>query len=152
MKRKLISIIVLIAVLGMAVVPAFAQETSRTFTKTEAQINASYRVTNPRWRSITDVYVDLQPGQVVISATYTTRGVGPLTIASTLVPSIVNGRLYWDATSASANGQPVSDAVLEQINNSIDSSWTNFWRRSAPAGHVTGIDISEDAISITLTR
>ena len=75
MSRKLISIFVLIAVLGMAVVPAFAQETSRTFTKTEAQIN-----------------------------------------------------------------------------NSIYYSWINFWRRSAPTGHVTGVEVTEDAMSITLTR
>jgi hypothetical protein len=152
MKRKLITTIVLIAVLGMAVVPAIAQEASRTFTKTEAQINASYRVTNPRWRSITDVYVDLQPGQVVIRATYTTRGVGPLAVEATLVPSIYNGRVYWEATSASANGQSVSEAVLEQINTSLYYSWINFWRRSAPAGHVTGIDITEDTISVTLAR
>ena len=152
MKRTLITLTVLIAVLGLAVVPAFAQTNSRTFSKTEAQINQSYRVTNPRWRSITDVFVDLQPGQVVISATYTTRGVGPLTVETMLVPVIRNGRLYWEATSASANGQSVSDAVLEQINNSMYYSWANFWRRSAPAGHVTGIDITEDAISITLAR
>jgi hypothetical protein len=152
MKRKLITLVVLIAVLGMAAVPALAQTTSRTFTKTEAQINESYRVTNPYWRTLSDVSVDLQPGQVVMNATYTTRTVGPLAISTTLVPSIHLGRLYWEATSVTADGQPVSPAVLDQINNSIYYSWINFWRRSGPAGHVTGIDITGDAISLTLSR
>lgn len=152
MKRTFITLTILIAVLSMAAVPAFAQTASRTLTRTEAQINASYRVTNPYWRTISAVYVDLQPGQVVISATYTSRTVGPLAISTTLVPSITNGRLYWTATSASANGQPASDALLQQINNSIEYSWTNYWRRSAPAGHVTGINLTEDTIAITLAR
>jgi hypothetical protein len=152
MIRKFITAAVLIAVLGLAAVPAFAQQSSRTFTKTEAQINESYRVTNPYWRSISGVHVDLQPGQVVISATYTRRFSSPIAVSTTLVPSIANGRLYWEATSAAANGQPVAEAVLEQINNSIYYSWVNFWRRSAPAGHVSAVEVTEDAISITLTK
>ena len=149
MQRKLIFAFGLIAVLAIAVVPAFAQTNSRTFTVTEDQINQSYRVTNPYYRAITDVHVDLQPGQAVINATYTSRYHDPIPVTTTLVPYIENGRLFWEATSATTNGEPVSDALLAQINASMESSWRNYWRRTGPAGHITAVQISDDAVNVT---
>ena len=66
-KLGLIALIVLILV-AMAFPTLAADKTKTvTVTLTETQINNSYRVTNPRARSITNVNVDLQPGQVVIT-------------------------------------------------------------------------------------
>ena len=151
MRRKLILVFGLIAVLAMVVAPAFAQSYSRTISKTEDAINQTYRATNPYYRSITDVHVDLQPGQAVISAIYTRRAHDPIAVTTTLVPYIENGRLFWQATSATANGQPVSDALLAQINASIETSWRNYWRRNAPAGHITDVQISETSISVSVS-
>lgn len=150
MKHKLILAFSLIAVLAAAAVPAFAQTSSRTFTKTEDQINQAYWVTNPWRRSLSDVFVDVQEGQVVISATYSARHTGPFAIATTLVPAISNGRVFWTATTVTRDGVPVSDALLAQINAQITSSWLSFWRTNGPAGHVTDILIANDAIAITV--
>lgn len=146
--HKTIVAFVLIAVLAAAVVPAFAQEV-HTATFTEAEINEAYVVTNPPRRSITDVYVDLQPEQVVISASYTVRGKDPISATVTLVPSITNGRLYWTATAASANGESVSAELLVQINSSISSAWRNYIRQNAPVGLLSSIEITDETLTIT---
>jgi hypothetical protein len=149
--RKSILIVIFFAILMMLAVPAFAQEATRTITRTEAQINSSYRVTNPRLRSVSNVSVDLQPGQAVISATLTFRRGEPLEVIATLVPTLTNGRIYWTVTSATVNGQPASAELLAQINASITSSWRNYIRQQAPTGRVTAIEITDNAITVTLT-
>jgi hypothetical protein len=152
MTRKLIIIVALVAVLAGAAVPAFAQANSRTFTITEEQINEAYWVTNPWRRSLSDVSVDLQPDQVVVSATYNRRRAEPVPVTTTLVPFIENGRVFWEATSATKNGEPVSDILLAQINAQINSSWARFWRSQAPTGYVTDVQVTDDALAITFTR
>lgn len=151
MIRKLSITFILLTVLAAAVVPAFAQDHTRTYTKTEAQINQSYAVTNPWRRTLSNVSVDLQDGQAVISATYTRRRTESIPVSSTIVPSLENGRIYWTVTTASANGTPVSDTLLAQINAQITSSWVNYWKRNAPVGHVTDVQITEDSISVTVS-
>lgn len=148
--RKLFFIVVLVVMLAALAVPTFAQENTRTVTRTEAQVNSSYRVTNPARRSITNVYVDLQPEQVVISATVTFRRGEPTQTETTLVPTITNGRVYWTVISATVNGQPASADLLAQINASITSSWRNYVRQQAPTGHVSAIEITDDAVTVTL--
>lgn len=139
---------VLVCMLAVSIAPTFAQEV-HTKTITEAEVNEAYAVTNPPRRTITDVYVDLQPGQVVVTATYTVRGKDPVDASVTLVPSITNGRLYWTATAASANGESVSADLLAQINASISSAWRNYVRQQAPVGRLTSIEITDDAITLT---
>ncbi|MBZ0280471.1 MAG: hypothetical protein K8L97_06995 [Anaerolineae bacterium] len=146
--RKAIIAFVLVCVLAVSVAPAFAQEV-HTKTITEAEVNEAYIVTNPPRRTITDVYVDLQPGQVVVTATYTVPGKEPIDASVTLVPSITNGRLYWIATAASANGESVSADLLAQINASISSAWRNYVRQQAPVGRLSSIEITDDAITLT---
>ena len=149
--RKPLFVVLLIAIMAALAVPTFAQETTRTVTRTEAQINSSYRVTNPARRSITNMYVDLQPEQVVITATVTFRRGEPAQTETTLVPTITNGRVYWTVISATVNGQPASADLLAQINASITSSWRNYVRREAPTGRVSAIEITDDDITVTLT-
>ena len=69
-----------------------------------------------------------------------------------LVPNVENGRLFWTVVSATRDGEPVSDELLAQINNSISSAWRNFIRRQAPRGVITAIDITDDSLTVTLTR
>ncbi len=139
----------LVVIMGALAVPAFAQDNSRTLT--EEQINSAYRVTNPTRRSVTNVHVDLQPGQVVISATLTYRRGNPIEAVAVLVPNVSNGRLYWTVTSATGNGQPASAELLAQINTSIMTSWRNYIRQQAPTGRVTGIEISDTDLTVTFT-
>lgn len=149
LSRTLVLMIVLAATL-LAALPAAAQE-SKSKTWTEAQINASYRVTNPARRSISNIHVDLQPGQAVVTATYTRRGQSPVATSTTLVPYIDDGRIYWEVTSVLANGQPASDELIAQINLSIVSAWRNYIRRQAGTGHFTAVTITGGDLTVTYT-
>ncbi len=119
-------------------------------TITEAQINSSFAVTNPVNRNLSNITVDLQPGQVVITATYSARsrsGEQNAVIAVVLTPTISNGRVEWNVVSATANNQTVSQAVIDQINASLSSSWRRWIAGQAPAGRVSSVTISDSAIT-----
>ena len=146
--RKLGLIALLIVILGAMAFPTLAAERIVTVTLTERDINNSYRVTNPRHRTISDVYVDLQPGQVYITATFTAPKTSPIPVSVTLVPSVSNGRVFWTVSAATANGKPASAELLTQINASISASWRNYWKNKNP-GHVTSLTITDDTISWT---
>lgn len=157
MKRtaRFLTIFTLIAVLALAALPAFAQDsttTSHEVTITEEQVNASYRVTNPRRAAVTNVYVDLQPGQVVVSETVTFRGHDPIQTVSVLVPTIANNRLNWSVTSVTHDGQPIPDDLLAQINASVATSWVRYIKNHAPAGHIQDIVITDYEVVLTLAR
>src|SRR4051812_14179490 len=103
MKKVLILLTALVALLAVSIplTSAQAQEhdcpttgTPVTKTLTETQINSSFRVTNPANRNLTNVNVNLQSGQVTLSATYTWRspsGVRTDNIIAVLIANIVNG-------------------------------------------------------------
>lgn len=146
--RKLSLVALLVVVLSAMAFPTLAAERTVTVTLTERDINSSYRVTNPRYRTISDVYVDLQPGQVYITATFTAPKTSPIPVSVTLVPSVSNGRVLWTVSAATANGKPASAELLAQINASISSSWRNYWKNKNP-GHVTSLTITDDTISWT---
>jgi hypothetical protein len=148
---KLLIVVAMIGVLAGAVAPAFAQ-TTNTRTITEAEINASYWVTNPTNRAVTNRSVDLQSGKVVVNATITRRGKDPVQAVTTYVPTITNGRVYWSVTARTHNGQAVPADVLAQINAHISASWRNFFRQKAGAGRITSIVISDTTITITATK
>lgn len=148
--RKLSLIALLVLILGAMAFPTLAADKTKTVTVTltESEINSSYRVTNPRHRSISSVNVDLQTDQVVITATFTAPKTSPIPVSVTLVPSLSNGRVFWTVSSATANGQPASADLLTQINASITSSWRNYWKGKNP-GYVTALTVSDDSITWT---
>lgn len=151
-KSVLLVIVVFAALFGLSVVSAGASPAEATVTLTEAQINSSFRVTNPINRRITNVNVDLQPGQAVVSATMTVRGPrGQATTTyqtiSTWTPAIVNGHVTWTLVSATANGSPASQQLINQINSSIGTSWRAYWRSQHP-GRVTGVTVDDNQVVI----
>jgi hypothetical protein len=148
--RKLLTALTLITILAIAVVPALAQ-TAHTKTVTETEINDSFRVNNPIRIRVSDLSVDLQPGQVVVTATVNRRNADPNVVVTTYVPNISNGRIYWSVTAKLVNGEPVSQELLDQINASMSSSWRNYIKRNLPAGRVTAFEITEDAVTVTYT-
>ena len=123
--RRIFIILSVVVVLAALVVPTFAQgtTTTRTIIVTEEQINASYWVTNPVRRSVSNVHVDLQAGQVVVSATFTYRRIEPFEGEAVLVPSVENGRVYWSAVSATG-----SEPRVPQKRTRTFRRW---WRRAA---------------------
>jgi len=114
-------------------------------------------VTNPTNRHITDVYVDLQAangGQVTISAVYSWRtraGVRTADVAVVLAPRITNNRLVWDVVSITANGEPASREIVTQVNAHLSATWRRWITSNAPAGVLTGIIITDDDITYTVT-
>ena len=148
--RKWLITLALMAVLAIAVVPALAQ-TTHTKTVTEDDINDSFRVNNPVRIRVSDLSVDLQAGQVVVTATINRRNADPNIVVTTYVPSLTNGRIYWSVAAKLVNGEPVSQELLDQINASISSSWRNYIKRNLPTGRVTAFEITEDAVTISYT-
>lgn len=147
--HKRMVVLVLVVMLAGLVVPAYAQQEARTLTLTEQQINESYRVTHSPRRSVTDVYVDLQPDQVVISAVITLPQGEPMGTATTLLPSLENGRVFWEVLTVMVDGEEASEALVTQINAAIASSWRNYFRRQAGTGRVLDIALTDEALTLT---
>lgn len=144
----------LVTVIVLAAAPstnAFAA-TTVTKTYTEAQINGSYRITHPlRWR-VTNLHVDLKPGYAVVTATHEYRTGKTVTTSTTFVPILSNGRLTWNVTSFTYNDKSVSQDVINQINNSINSAWRNWFKTKLPAGKLTTVTITETDITFVAVR
>lgn len=152
-KFSLFVITALFAALALSAVTVSAEPANATVTLTEAQINSSFRVTNPVYRRLTNVRVDLQPGQAVVSATLTVRAPRGQTTTvyqtvSTWIPSIVNGRVSWTLSSATVNGSPASSQLVSQINAAVGASWRTYWRSQHP-GRATAITVDDNQVVIT---
>lgn len=147
---RVVMVVAAVVVLALPFAVVGAQGTTQSHSWTEDQINDAYRVTNPWRRSVTDVTVDLQPGQVVISSTQTYRR-ATYQVEAVYQPSISNGRIYWTLASASANGEPASQDLIGQINASISSSWRNYVRQQAGPGRVQSITITDTDLTVTYT-
>lgn len=156
MKRLTVLVVTLLACL-MATLPVVQAQTSASVTVTEAEINEVFWVTNPTNRHLSSVYVDLQAeneGQVTISAVYSWRtraGVRSADVAVVLSPRISSGRLYWDVDAITANGEPASDEIVRQVNSYLSATWRRWIASNAPAGVLTGISITDDAITYHYT-
>jgi hypothetical protein len=148
---KFAVVLAVVALLAVLVVPTFAADTTKQIVIQEADINSSYWVTNPAWRAVTDRSVDLQIGQVIVSETITRRGHDPVAVTITYVPSVDNGRIYWTATAMTRDSNPVSSDFLKEINDHMTSSWRHYIRTHRLPGHVTSVDISDTAMTITVS-
>jgi hypothetical protein len=144
--KRYAALFAVVLTLLVAALPAFA---TRTVTITEDQINDSFRVNNPVGRRISNVSVDLQPDQAVVSATWSTRRESSAVVA-TYAPSVSNGRVSWTVVSITVNGQPASASLLTQINNSISASWYNYIRNQAGSGRITAVTVSDTDITFTI--
>jgi hypothetical protein len=157
--RKISLALLVVAILSVLVAPTFAQsQTQRTVTVTvtEAEINSSFRVTNPARVTVSNKSVDLQAGQIVVTATYTprrSRNGASYTVQTTLVPTLSNGRVTWTATGIVVNGSNVTDQQITAANNAVASGW-----RSLAQGHigsrntVTALTITDTDITYTVIR
>src|SRR5690606_7971612 len=122
-----------------------------TLTYTEAQINASYRVTNPARSALTNVTVDLKAGAVDIYATHTMRRSGVSTDTVTqLVPTVsADGSIDWTVVSiTTTSGEALSADVIATVNQIIANSWANYWGGRTYRYDITGVLVTEDSISV----
>ena len=152
-QHRTLLLVIVSALLALSIAAVSAEPASATVTITEAQINSSFRVTNPVYRRLTNVRVDLQPGQAVVSATLTVRAPRGQTTTvyqtvSTWIPSIVNGRVSWTLSSATVNGSPASSQLVSQINAAVGASWRTYWRSQHP-GRATAITVDDNQVVVT---
>ena len=159
MKTKATMFLMAVATIFTLALPATsasAATETRTITITEAQINASYWVTNPPRRSVSNVHVTVENGDVSIAATVTLLHKDPIDTVSIWKPKIVAGNVYWVLTSATHNGQPVSAAVKYEVNSSfyrIRDFVRDSLRREFKYGpyRVTAVTLTSGLVTIDVT-
>lgn len=167
MKRKVVKglliVTAIVALVGAALPAAQAnaapipdkwQKTTKTITITQDQINASYRVTNPVNRAITNVSVTVEQGQISVAATVTKRGEQPVATVSIWQPVIRYGLIDWKFVSATANGQPVTPELKQILIRLHEVALRNFVRsaiRHNAAAHifVTNVTLTPGLITVT---
>jgi hypothetical protein len=116
---------------------------------TEDAINASYRVTNPISYTISNVIVDLQPGQVVITADLNLANGRVLAERITFVPSVNNGVIEWTVTTATLDGEPLDPEIIARFNETLARWWDTIMWRSMGDYMVTSVTVSDTEITIT---
>lgn len=144
--RNITATLMTVVVTVLLAVPALAQEDIASHTLTEQQINDSYRLNNPRRAAISDMSVDLQPNQVVINATHTGRN-NTVVTSTTMVPSVSDGRVYWEVTSVvTDSGVEAPAELLEQVNTWIAASWRVYIKQQYP-GIITDVIVTDTDIT-----
>lgn len=156
--RKISLGLLIVAILSVLVAPTFAQsQTQRTvtITVTEDEINTSFRITNPARVTISNKSVDLQVGQVVVTATYTprrSRDGASYTVQTTLVPTLADDRVTWTATSVIVNGSNITDQQLSTANNAVASAWRRLSQGHTGSRNITALTITDTDITYTVVR
>ncbi|MDX2076596.1 MAG: hypothetical protein SFZ02_09215 [bacterium] len=153
--RKASLALLVIGILSVLVAPTFAQlQRTVTITFTEEEINTGFRITNPARVTISNKSVDLQNGQVVVTATYTPRRStgASYTVSTTLVPTVSNGRVTWTATSIVVNGSSITDQQLSVVNTVITNAWGRLSRGHTGSGNITALSITDTDITYTVIR
>lgn len=124
---------------------------SLSITVSESTINSAWRVTATRLR-VDNVALDLQPNQVVVTATLTPVRGGAYPVRLVLTPTVSNGIVIWSMTSATVNGVAASGDQLSEINEAILNSWNNYASAHYGARRVTAVTITDTDITYTLSR
>ena len=154
MSRNFAIVCVLIALVALSVTPAFAQDSQPTYTVTftEDEINAWFQVeTSTRYR-VSDVLVDLQAGQLTLSATITPARAGsPYSAAITYVPELSDDEVFWNVSSVLVNGQPATDKQIAQINAALASSWQRYIKEQIEIVAIHGVTITDTTLSYTIS-
>ncbi len=145
----------LVALILTGVMPTFASpspQTSSTYVLSEAQINASYRISNSRWLRVDSKAIDLQPGQSVLTATITPRNRASYEAEVIFVPRLQNNSVVWDVTSATANGRVATAEQLRQMNSILVSSYRRYLKTTHDRIQVRAVEVTETDIIYTYTR
>lgn len=145
--------VMFVAIFGVASVGAQpATPTPRTVT--EAQVNSTYRVTNPIRRAVTSVHVNLLPGQVQLNATITlnrnggTLGGTPRAVNVLLTPTITNARVTWTVNSITVDGAAATAEQTATINTLLGETWRAYFV-SQYSGAVTALTLTDNNFTIT---
>lgn len=116
----------------------------------EAAINGALRVTSPAAYTISNVVVDLRPGQALLSAHLNLPN-GRIYIEEiTFIPSLNNGVIEWTVASAAVNGNPVDSVTLARFNETMTQAWNAILWRNMSVYRITSITIDDTEIRLTV--
>ncbi|NDJ78805.1 MAG: hypothetical protein GYB65_21350 [Chloroflexi bacterium] len=175
-KQWVMAVLMVMAV-SLALVPAaHAQDDPYdSLTLTEGFINAALAEATTPGEGLTGLYVDLQPGQVILTATITGQQGNPLNIGLTMAPFISGGTIDWNATTLTINdfpidlttraGQDSSQEAVSGLDDLVtsgtdgspltgltvtDNALTLSWQRTNPSD--PAVDIVDNDVSLTITE
>lgn len=125
-----------------------------TLTITEAELNATIATaTSSRsGQFVSDTYIDLQPGQVVISATFNTArdDFGPYYVAATFAPTVnADGTIDWTLTAFV--GPDLNNGQQSSTGNAIERAWSGQWDRTVSENYgITAITITDTTLTYSV--
>ncbi len=116
---------------------------------TEEYINNAYQVTHPGGYRISDVVVDLQPGQVVITANLNLNDGRVLVEQATFVPSVQNGVIVWTITQVTLDGEALDAETIARFNEEAAAGWLSVlvWEQVS-TNRITNVIVTDTEIEI----
>lgn len=158
MKRQLILIFTIMITASLLwVLPTAAQAESRSYTRTETQINEAFRLQNTYFARFGSTFVDLQTGQAVITGTLIPANTGeeaPFSV--TMVPSLVssttnpdNMNVVWDVAAVSINDEALTDQQVQTIADSVAYSYRRAVWEARVGGDLESVVVTETDITYT---
>lgn len=109
-----------------------------TVTFTEDSINQMNWVTNPAGQYVTDMTVDLQPGQGVI---HVSRSIDPTLVSYIVRPTVVNNYVTWQMT-AQAN-------LESSLASTLQSIWHAYFGGVLGEGSMINAVVTDETIAFT---
>lgn len=155
--KSLALIALVVAAIAAAPLTTASAATTKTVSITEAQINATNLVSEPYRQRVTNLKVDLQEGQAVVTASVQPRRDAPAyETVTTFVPAVRNGRLDWTITTRLRDGKDVPAEVLALLNNAVFprvKAYVNRLVREKVGGpyKVDSVTISADTLTVQYT-
>lgn len=114
----------------------------------EAAINEALVVSSPPSYRITDVYADLQPGQVVLTANLNLNDGTVITERAVFVPDVSNGVIVWTITEVTLDGTPLDYETISRFNEATSGWWRGLVWGQMGRYAVTDITVTDSAITI----
>lgn len=151
-KFTILLLVTAIMLMGLPLaVSAQAEAEEQTKVITEAEVNESFRATNPIRRGVTNTSVDIQEGQAVISYTLTRRA-GSADVTATYTATAVDGDIVWTLIDLDINGAGANESAVERINQSLAAALWRTVKAQYQFFTVTDVTLGGDAITITYIR
>jgi hypothetical protein len=124
-----------------------------TVTISETAINTFFLGVVPK--QVTAIYLDLQQGQIVITATVNTTKKGPANFSLTITPQWTGSNLIWKIISASSS----TGKLPSEVNKAVQNQFTTYLisagladLKSLPQGvKFTGFSLVNDGFVLTFT-
>lgn len=118
-----------------------------TYTVTEAEVNATLATFLDD--ELSELAVDMQPGQVIITAAGVDAAATPYTASLTMIPTFANGRVTWAARSVTINGLSF-DLAAAQASDAVTGALTQGLEGTGSSATVIAFDVNDNQMVVTV--